>query len=51
MKERLLFFLCALIGLFSLASCGETGAEYDNVNWQELNTHYIDSIATVAKAN
>lgn len=51
MKERLLFFLCALIGLFSLASCGETGAENDYVNWQERNTHYIDSIATVAKAN
>jgi len=50
MKERLLF-LFTLICTLIFTSCGETGAENSYTNWKERNTHYIDSIAAVAKAN
>lgn len=46
-KTLLLLF----IGILSFTSCDETKepGEYDN--WQERNVSYIDSIATVARAN
>ena len=51
MKDfRLLLVLLSSV-LFGLTSCDEKdgASEYDN--WKERNTQYIDSIATVARAN
>ena len=47
---KVLFFFL-LVSLFGFTSCEETTevGEYDN--WQERNITFIDSIATVARAN
>lgn len=50
MKEKFQLFLL-LILVTTLVSCSETGDESSYTNWTERNSHYIDSIATVAKAN
>lgn len=51
MDKIKIFALSLLACLCLFASCEETGepGEYDN--WQERNVLYIDSIATVAKAD
>ena len=49
-KLKAIYFLLSLL-LFAFTSCEDTVevAEYDN--WQERNIAFIDSIATVARAN
>ena len=52
--KKSIFWLIGLLFTTSLAvtSCGETEGEVDPYfNWEERNQAYIDSIATVAKAN
>ena len=51
MKNIRILFTLTLSVLFGLTSCEETtdAGEFDN--WQERNTHFIDSIAGVARSN
>lgn len=51
MKSIKILFTLTLSVLFGLTSCEETtdAGEFDN--WQQRNTQFIDSIATVARAN
>lgn len=51
MKDLKVLFLLLSVILFGFTSCEETEevGEYDN--WQARNIAYIDSIATVARAN
>lgn len=50
MKELKTLFLLVL-GISFFVSCDETEEPQEFDNWQERNVSYIDSIATVARAN
>ena len=51
MKSIRILFALTLSVLFGLTSCEETTEVGEFDNWQERNTLYIDSIATVAREN
>lgn len=53
MKKSILWLIgCLFSFTFLTASCSESSEEVDPyANWEERNQHYIDSIASVARAN
>ena len=51
MKSIRILFTLTLSVLIGLTSCEESTQVGEFDNWQERNTHYIDSIANVARTN
>lgn len=51
MKDLRILLLLLLAPLFCLTSCEESTEVNDYANWEVRNKQYIDSIATVARAN
>ena len=51
MKSIRILFTLTLSVLFGLTSCEETTEVGEFDNWQQRNTHYLDSIAVEARAN
>lgn len=51
MKNWKFLFLLLSVSLLGLSSCDEGSEDKEAVAWQQENIAYIDSIATVARAN
>ena len=51
MKYLKIYSLFLFVAFFGLVSCDETEEAGEYANWSVRNSEYIDSIATVARAN